>query len=317
MRELSLFSGAGGGLLATKHLLGWETVGYVEIEEYCQKVITQRIKDGYLDNAPIFTDIKTFIDTGCCELYKGITDVITAGFPCQPFSVAGKQAAENDPRNMWPSTRDCISIIRPKYVFLENVPGLLSLPYIWTIFGDLAKAGYNVRWICLGADDCGAPHHRKRLWLLAYTKQSGGWTHRRFNNQRGDSSEIRREGIQPKNRETYPNNFRESCKNMANSYNGRLQEGCDSARWKEGTIINRSSEWTGMANPKGKTRKRETPRGTWYRDPANGPIKSRLGRVAHGVANRVDRLKATGNGQVSIVAATAWETLNSSGFLTS
>ena len=88
MNELSLFSGAGGGLLATQHLLGFNTIGYVEYDNYCQQVIAQRIKDGFLHNAPIFTDIRAFIDSGCAELYRGVTDVVAAGFPCQPFSVA-------------------------------------------------------------------------------------------------------------------------------------------------------------------------------------------------------------------------------------
>jgi len=87
MNELSLFTGAGGGLLGTK-LLGWNPIGYVEWDDYCQRVIAQRIKDGFLPDAPIFGDIKTFIDSGCAELYRGVTDVISAGFPCQPFSVA-------------------------------------------------------------------------------------------------------------------------------------------------------------------------------------------------------------------------------------
>ena len=156
-------------MLATKHLLGWKTIGYVEIDDYCQKLIAQRIKDGYLDNAPIFTDIRAFIGSGCCELYKGVTDVITAGFPCQPFSVAGKQKGETDERNMWPATIKCIRTIRPQYIFLENVPGLLDSGYMPQIFSDLVETGYNARWCVLGASDCGAPHIRKRIWILAYT----------------------------------------------------------------------------------------------------------------------------------------------------
>ena len=74
MRELSLFSGAGGGLLATKHLLGWETIGYVEIDEYCQAILAQRIEDGYLDPAPIFGDIKRFISEGYAEAYQGMVE---------------------------------------------------------------------------------------------------------------------------------------------------------------------------------------------------------------------------------------------------
>jgi len=81
MKELSLFSGAGGGLLATKYLLGWETIGYVEWDEYCQQVLIQRIKDGYLDAAPIFGDINEFIKGGYAGSYQGMVDVISAGFP--------------------------------------------------------------------------------------------------------------------------------------------------------------------------------------------------------------------------------------------
>jgi len=169
MNELSLFTGAGGGLLATKYLLNWKTIGYVEIDEYCQAVLAQRIKDGYLDPAPIFGDIRKFISEGYAKTYKGMVDVITAGFPCQPFSVAGQQKGELDERNMWPETFQTICQVRPQFAYLENVPSLLSFDYIRRIYGDLAEAGYNARWCMLGADDVGAPHRRKRWWLLAYT----------------------------------------------------------------------------------------------------------------------------------------------------
>ena len=173
MREFSLFSGAGGGLLGTK-LLGWQTVGYVEFNEYCQKVLKQRILDGIFDKAPIFGDIRTFISEGFAESYKGMVDVITAGFPCQPFSVAGKGLGVDDPRNMWPQTKDCISIIRPKYCLLENVPGLLAHGYIRRIFGDLAEMGYDCRWGVIGADDIGLYHRRKRLWVKCTHTMQGG-----------------------------------------------------------------------------------------------------------------------------------------------
>ena len=170
---LSLFSGACGGDLAYQHLLGWRCVGYVEIERYCQQVIAQRIKDGFLNEAPIFGDIRDFINQGYAESYKGLVDGITAGFPCQPFSIAGKRKGEKDKRNMWPATLECIRIIRPQFAFLENVSGLRSHPYIMQIFGDLAEARYNARWCVLGADDTGAPHRRQRLWILAYLNSQG------------------------------------------------------------------------------------------------------------------------------------------------
>jgi DNA (cytosine-5)-methyltransferase 1 len=169
MYELSLFSGAGGGLLATKWLLGWTCVGYVEIDDYCQQVLAQRIKDGLLDNAPIYSDIGTFIDEGYAKEYEGMVDVITGGFPCQPFSAAGKNKGEHDSRNQWPNTLKTISVVRPKFIYLENVPNLLVHEYVRTIFGNLAEIGYDARWDCISAQNCGANHKRLRWWLVAYT----------------------------------------------------------------------------------------------------------------------------------------------------
>jgi len=167
MNELSLFTGAGGGLLGTHHLLGWNCIGYVEIDDYCQKVIAQRIKDGFLPEAPVFGDIRAFISEGYAAIYTGMVDVITAGFPCQPFSVAGQRQRENDERNMWPATADAISVIRPRYVLLENVPGIRE--YLPVVVRDLRRLGYRVRRpLQLGADDVGAPHRRKRVWIVAH-----------------------------------------------------------------------------------------------------------------------------------------------------
>lgn len=185
MRELSLFSGAGGGLLGTK-LLGWKHIGYVEFNDYCQRVIRQRILDGILDNAPIFGDVRTFISEGYAASYTGMVDVITAGFPCQPFSNSGKRLGVNDERNMWPETIECIRIIRPCYAFLENVSDLLSNRYFDVVLGDLAAAGYDARWCVLSACTVGAPHTRKRLFILANANSERcDWRGKR---QRGQTS---------------------------------------------------------------------------------------------------------------------------------
>ena len=172
MRELSLFSGAAGGLLATKHLLGWETVGYVENNEYCQKVLQARIADGLLDAAPIFGDIRAFIRDGYADAYQGVVDVASGGFPCQPFSCAGKRLGEHDLRNMWPATIDAIRIIRPRFCFLENVPGLLSSGYFGRILGDLASGGYDARWVCVSGYALGLGVKGERLFVVA--KADGG-----------------------------------------------------------------------------------------------------------------------------------------------
>jgi len=248
MNELSLFSGAGGGLLATQHLLGFNTIGYVEYDNYCQQVIAQRIKDGFLHNAPIFTDIRAFLDSGCAKLYQGITDLITAGFPCQPFSVAGQRKAEKDERNLWPEVHKTICQVRPRYVYLENVPSILSFDYIRRIYGDLAEAGYNAQWCELSAENCGAPHKRKRWWLVANSV----------------------------------------CKRLAS----------DSVQ----KAINHKEcggAWASIT-----TNSTFNIAGNTFRELAFNL------RTNDGVANRVDRIKAIGNGQVPKVVATAWGTLS-------
>ena len=173
MKELSLFSGAGGGLLGTK-LLGWQHVGYVEYNDYCQRVIRQRILDGILENAPIFGDIRAFLDEGYAASYQGMVDVVTAGFPCQPFSVAGKQQGEDDTRNMWPETLAVLRTVRPRYALLENVPGLLAHEYARRIFADLAEGGFNAAWGCFSARDIGGPIERERLFIACSNESNGG-----------------------------------------------------------------------------------------------------------------------------------------------
>lgn len=165
MRELSLFTGAGGGILGSK-LLGWETIGYVEINDYCQRLIAQRIKDGILDEAPIFGDIKAFLNEGYARSYQGMVDVLTAGFPCQPFSIAGERGGENDARNMWPETIGVIRAVRPRFCLLENVPGLLVHPYFGTILRDISESGFCGEWTCLGAGAIGLNTLRRRVWIV-------------------------------------------------------------------------------------------------------------------------------------------------------
>ena len=171
--ELSLFSGGGGGIYGSK-LLGWKTIGYVEYDDYCQRIIAQRIRDGIFDYAPIFGDVRTFADHYASS-FRGLVDVITAGFPCQPFSTAGKQRGLDDERNMWPATLKVIKAVRPRWAFLENVPGLLGKHrYFETILKELSEAGYNAQWTCLSAAEVGALHKRDRLWILATSKECVG-----------------------------------------------------------------------------------------------------------------------------------------------
>lgn len=168
MNELSLFTGIGGGVLASK-LTGKKVIGYVEWNEHCQQAIAQRIKDGIFDEAPIFSDIDAFISEGYAKQYSGMVDLISAGFVCTDVSVANQSAEGTDGDRTgatWDSTADCIRIIRPPYVFLENSAAIL-VRGIERVADDLSRMGYEFRWGVLGAAHLGASHERRRWWCVA------------------------------------------------------------------------------------------------------------------------------------------------------
>jgi DNA (cytosine-5)-methyltransferase 1 len=167
VRELSLFTGAGGMALGTK-LLGWEHYGYVEINEYCQRIIAQRIKDGILREAPIFTDVRKFIQSGAAHQYRGFVDVVTGGDPCQANSNA--QRSGTTPESLGDEFIEIVDIVRPRLVVREN-PSHVKQNAPWPadrFAHELEGIGYTSaviegRACCLGAD-----HQRKRLLVFAW-----------------------------------------------------------------------------------------------------------------------------------------------------
>ena len=167
MNGLDLFAGSSMFSVALKRIIpGYRTLCYVEKAPYRQAILISRIKDGHLDDASIWDDIQTFDPNP----FTGMVDIITAGFPCQPYSVAGKNKGEADRRNLWPDTFRCILGIRPRYVLLENVPNLLNHEYARKIYSDLARFGYDKEWDVVPAAFSGASHLRKRLWILGNPK---------------------------------------------------------------------------------------------------------------------------------------------------
>ena len=167
LRELSLFSGYGGLSLGLRLAnLNVRTVAYVEWSKYPQEILKARIKDGYLDDAPIFSDISAFRG----EQFRGVVDIITGGFPCQPHSVAGAKRGATDQKNLWPDTLRVIREVAPRFVLLENVPGILSNGYASIVTGQLSEIGYSSQWLIVSAADAGAPHLRKRWWCFAWNE---------------------------------------------------------------------------------------------------------------------------------------------------
>jgi DNA (cytosine-5)-methyltransferase 1 len=153
MRVGSLFTGYGGLDIAVGGDLAW----YSEIDKAACKVL-----EAHYPDAPNLGDI-TKINWSEVEPL----DVLTGGYPCQPFSHAGLRKGKNDERHLWPYVRDAIDSLRPQYAILENVSGHLTLGF-GDVLADLATIGYNAEWGVIRASDVGAPHGRKRLFIIAY-----------------------------------------------------------------------------------------------------------------------------------------------------
>ena len=349
LRTLHLFAGAGGGILADI-LLGHHPVCAVEIEPYCQQVLSARQKDGHLPWFPIFDDVQTFDG----KPWRGLVDVVAGGFPCQDISCAGKGAGiEGSRSSMWKHMARIIGEVRPRYAFVENSPMLVGRG-LSTVLADLAEMGYDAEWGIVGAHHVSAPHRRDRIWIVAT-----------------DSTQLQRDGInnntgkllEPKSIPKLGNNS--GADDISNANLRGCNNGCDSERqheanhaqvgeakedqqsgsiWQHWTsshgcdvahtnglrleghelqqtgVSPRPSEDVANSNLPQRKGMRCTSRSNqeysyimsrcswWGQDPAEAP-KSNVGRMANGVANRVDRLKAIGNGQVSAVAATAWQVL--------
>lgn len=308
LKELSLFTGAGGGVLGTK-LLGFRHIGYVEWNPYCQKVLQARIADGYLDAAPIFSDIRKFVSEGYAESYQGMVDVISAGWPCQPHSLAGRREGASSHKDMWEPTADAIRIIRPKYFFGENVPGMLTSDggsYFGRVLGDLASMGYDAEWGVLSANSEGAPHLRERFWIVA--NASGG----RFSeSQDGEMEQPRRTEVIGSGIAAHAH--APQC--QGERIPGGIREEDSRIGWPSEVMANANGFGQSGQRPHwyafdpAETEEGETDRAFHERVGYIWGLESRMGRVVNGLANRVDRLEATGNGQVSSVARRAWQVL--------
>ena len=251
-------------------LLGWRTVCAVEREQYPASVLCARQNDGFLPPFPIWDDVQTFDG----KPWQGIVDVVSGGFPCQDISAAGKGAGIDGERSgMWRHMARIIHEVRPKYAFVENSPMLTSRG-LGTVLGDLAAMGFDAAWGVLGAADIGANHQRDRIWIVA--KWRGQLPHAQH--LRIGRWEQQQEGV------------KKTHGDLANTENQGYVRWLRLMGATESEHHNRGSQSNG--------------RGEWWQ------VEPDVGRVADGVADRVDRLKAIGNGQVPLCAATAFNILS-------
>ena len=262
----SLFSGIGGidlGLERAGMTVKWHS----EIDPYASKVLKK-----HWPQVPNLGDIKQI---NWEEVEK--VDVIAGGYPCQPFSTAGLRKGESDSRHLWPFFFEAISRLRPRYAILENVRGHLSMGFD-RVLGDLAEIGYDAEWEIVSAASVGAPHRRDRIICVAYPNNAGSRTSER-------DMGSRREQTSP-NWERYKGSFDGSCgccATLANTTGSRCKT-LDSER---------KADWT---TNDGKCHFQARQFNGWWE------IEPDVGRVAHGVPSRVDRLRGLGNAVVPQVA---------------
>ena len=190
--HLSLCSGYEGiGLGLRRVLPTLREIAYVEREGFPVANLVAKMETGELDAAPVFTDVKTFP----YRKFRGIVDILSGGFPCQPFSAAGKRQATEDPRHLFPYIADGIRECQPRIVFLENVQGILSCktadgePVLQYVLRTLEGMGYRATAGIFSAEEVGAPHQRKRVFILGMANsECGGLRGGRSSQERGDDS---------------------------------------------------------------------------------------------------------------------------------
>jgi DNA (cytosine-5)-methyltransferase 1 len=276
MNELALFAGAGGGILGG-HLLGWRTVCAVEWEAYPASVLCARQNDGLLESFPIWDDVQTFDG----KPWQGIVDVVSGGFPCQDISAAGKgDGLDGERSGMWKEMARIIGEVRPGYAFIENSP-MLTFRGLERVLADLASMGFDAEWGVLSAADVGANHNRERIWIVGQnTKQLRFLSHPLYDRNRWGQQQ--------------PQSIKKTNKQIFNTASIRLQ-----GQGKHEQSINSAQ-----------SKNRQTIKFKYGSTPDFWSVEPNVGRVVDGLAFRMDRLKAIGNGQVPLCAATAWKLLN-------
>ena len=304
LRVLDLFSGIGGFSLGLERTGGFRTVAFCEFDPFCRQVLAR-----HWPGVPIFDDVRE-LDGG---RFRGAVDVVCGGFPCQDLSVAGRQAGiDADRSGLWSHLARIISEVAPRYAVVENVPALLSGDrgrWFGRVLGDLAEIGYDAEWHCIPASHVGAPHRRDRVWIIAYPRRH---ELRDQSEPGGGGAPLPRddgaEGVM-----AYPNSGRLKGRPKCDSEQreGKHRQfrhdplgcgvddakvSCEVVGHAKGDELERQRRgWQQRLGPRYIQGQLEGAshgaRGQWATEPD-------VGRVADGVPNRVDRLRALGNAVV-------------------
>ena len=303
LKHLDLFSGIGGFSLGLESAGLVQTVAFCDFDKYCQQILKKNFPDVH-----IYGDVKELNYDKLKTDGIDTIDIITGGYPCQPFSVAGSQKGEQDPRHVWPEMFRLVQELRPTWVIGENVGGHIKLG-LDTVLENLESEDYSTRTFSISASSIGANHKRERVWVVANSRRSSG----REQSSR-DKESFGLWSFETSERSTNTNQTTgssERAETMANTESqGRREPGhVDKEKRNKQSSATQSQSCssdvadtnskrgclrkTGCKNAKdvGQSSRGEETLGWWDVEPD-------VGRVAHGVPQRVDRLKCLGNSVV-------------------
>ncbi len=246
------------------------------------------MEEGYLEMAPIWDDLESFDG----HPWRGVVDLLSAGFPCQPVSLAGKRRAQEDERWLWPHVARVVCEVRPRIVALENVPGLLVRGF-GDVLGELAALGFDAEWLCLRASEFGAPHIRRRVFVLAWRERDA----LRLLTKRGEGSAVDDSG----------SSRHERGESREERSSGGPVTLADTAGIRERKLSARF-ERQHHTNTDGRCEDFRTwpPPPTYRGDEWPTGFEPAVRRVADGLSYRLDRITSLGNGVVPVVAAKAF-----------
>jgi len=286
LKVLDLFSGIGGFSLGLERTSGFETVGFCEIEPFCQQVLRKHWPD-----VPIYEDVRNLT-------HDGPVDVISGGYPCQPFSTAGQRKGADDDRHLWPSMFACIKEHRPAWVIGENVAGHISMG-LDAVLSDLESEDYACRTFLIPACALGASHRRDRLWIVAHAQsQRHGAGREQLDIYKEDGGQVGECRFFSTGPSEQPENMAEDVSNAHSEHAQRLQPNVTNTQERKGQNERQVRSQDAGA---GRIRKPEpgmgrTPHGVsaWL----DGTWEYGIARTTTITKNRAKRLKALGNAVV-------------------
>jgi DNA (cytosine-5)-methyltransferase 1 len=283
MRVLDLFSGIGGFSLGLERA-GMTTVAFCENDPFCRSVLAKHWPD-----LPIHSDIRNLDG----YQYTGSVELVCGGFPCQPFSVAGKRGGASDDRALWPEMFRVIREVQPAWVVGENVPGIIEME-LDSVLSDLAGEGYSCQTFVIPACALDAPHRRDRVWVVAHTGGKG----------ESDAALDEREMASELVADAYPrqrNGADERVRARRNATDACGENVADASGSRSQGIEEKRIDGEVWAKPDNKQPDRFGGSSFWLCDPARAAIwepEPGVGRMADGIPARVDRLRALGNAVV-------------------